>query len=77
MPLYEYICEQDGATIELLRPMGSADDPVEDPEHRGRTFRRVQSTFAAASGGRNPEASGRSLGGGCPCGRPGGSCGSN
>ena len=48
MPLYEYVCDQDGTVVELMRPMSKADDPVEDPAGKGRTFRRKQSTFAAA-----------------------------
>ncbi|MCC6283917.1 MAG: zinc ribbon domain-containing protein [Phycisphaerales bacterium] len=50
MPLYEYICEADGEVIELLRPASSADDPVQDPAGRGRTFIRVHSTFASRAG---------------------------
>ena len=71
MPLYEYACE-DGTTLELIRPMSEADAPVEDPEGKGRTFTRKHSTFSAGS------ASDRSLptSGCCPCGKPGGGCGS-
>jgi putative FmdB family regulatory protein len=50
MPLYEYRCENDGTTITLLRPMAAADDPVEDPDGRGRTFTRVHSTFSVGEG---------------------------
>lgn len=76
MPLYEYICEEDGSVLELLRPMASADDPVKDPEGRGREFRRRHSTFAAqgqarAQGGSHPASSGTC----CPCGKPHGGCG--
>ncbi|MFN9993370.1 MAG: FmdB family zinc ribbon protein [Phycisphaerales bacterium] len=46
MPLYEYICENDGTVIELMRPMSQADAPVADPDGKGRTFIRRQSTFA-------------------------------
>jgi len=74
MPLYEYICEQDGTVVELLRPMNRADEPVEDPEGKGRTFVRKQSTFAAASAGGSTATS---WGGGCcPCGKNKGGCGS-
>ena len=45
MPLYEYRCEEDGELITLLRPMAEADDPVADPEGRGRTYSRVHSVF--------------------------------
>lgn len=72
MPLYEYECEQDGSVIEVRRPMGEADRPLEDPEGRGRTFRRKLSVFAArgaVSSGESP------LDVGCPCGKPGGGCG--
>jgi putative FmdB family regulatory protein len=75
MPLYEYTCETDGATIELLRPMADADKPVEDPENRGRVFKRKHSTFAtagaASSGGSNLLSKNTC----CPCGKVGG-CGS-
>lgn len=72
MPLYEYVCEQDGAVIELLRSSAEADKPVTDPEGKGRKFVRKMSTFAKgkdASGGL-PMA-----GGCCPCGKNSGSCG--
>jgi putative FmdB family regulatory protein len=79
MPLYEYRCETDGTTLELLRPMSQADAPVTDPEGKGRAFRRVQSTFAAAgtAAGSGASTSGhRHTGGCCPCGKNKGSCGS-
>jgi putative FmdB family regulatory protein len=74
MPLYEYECEQDGTVVEVLRPMADADKPLDDPEGKGRTFRRRHSTFAAgssaaASGGRSVP-----VGGCCPCGKSAGSC---
>jgi len=77
MPIYEYLCETDGTRIELLRPMSQADAPVEDPEGKGRVFKRVQSTFAATgtaagSGGKHVH-----VGGCCPCGKPGGGCSKN
>ena len=76
MPIYEYICEQDGTVLELLRPMSKADEPVDDPDGKGRMFKRKHSTFAAGgtSGGGSmslPRAGG---GGGCACGKPHGSC---
>ena len=49
MPIYEYVCEKDGERLELIRPIAQADSPVEDPKGLGRTFVRVQSTFAAKS----------------------------
>lgn len=73
MPLYEYICEETGEVIELLRPMSRADDPVDDPERKGRVFRRKLSSFMPKSGSAPtplPQAC-------CPCGKPGGGCGSN
>ncbi|MFN7020494.1 MAG: FmdB family zinc ribbon protein [Phycisphaerales bacterium] len=83
MPLYEYVCEKDGARLELLRPASQADAPVEDPEGKGRTFTRVFSTFAAqGAGGPGPGASARPSpsgltgGGCCPCGKPRGGCSS-
>ena len=73
MPIYEYVCEKDGAVIELLRPMDQADEPVTDPEGKGRTFKRKHSTFATGS------AAGVDLmkrqGGTCGCGKRAGGCG--
>ena len=72
MPLYEYVCEQDGEVIELRRPMADADRPVDDPQNKGRTFTRKLSTFAtqtsAATRGTQLPISG------CPCGDPNGPC---
>jgi putative FmdB family regulatory protein len=77
MPLYEYVCEQDGEVLELIRPMDQADSPVADPKGRGRTFKRRLSTFATAGA----SAEGRSLpasgGGCCPCGKSAGMCSKN
>lgn len=75
MPLYEYICEEDGTVLELMRPMANADDPVPDPEHKGRTFKRQLSTFMSRS--EAPSGSGMPVGGCCPCGKQRGACGSN
>lgn len=77
MPLYEYVAREDGAVIELLRPMGQADAPVVDPDGKGRTFLRRQSTFAAGGGASSEGQSGRTvpLGGCCPCGKSAGQCG--
>lgn len=74
MPLYEYVAKEDGAKVELLRAMSEADAPVVDPEGKGRTFVRVQSTFASgpAEGG-----VGLPMGGCCPCGKNAGACGRN
>jgi hypothetical protein len=72
MPLYEYICEEDGTVIELLRPSAEADRPVEDPEGKGRTFRRKHSTFATAAA--STSSSGNTLPACCPCGKLPGSC---
>ena len=69
MPIYEYVCEQDGAVIELLRPIADADEPVEDPEGRDRTFTRRMSTFAAQS-----PSSAAPTQAGCRCGNPAGPC---
>ncbi len=77
MPLYEYEAE-DGARIELMRPMSQADAPVEDPEGKGRTFTRILSVFAskaASPGSSTAPWSGPSSGGCCPCGKNKGSCG--
>lgn len=68
MPLYEYVCDQDGEVIELRRSMADADAPVEDPRNEGRTFTRKLSTFAAKSGSTVLPTFG------CPCGDPNGPC---
>lgn len=73
MPLYEYLCEQDGTVIELMRPMAEADRPVEDPEGKGRLFRRQLSTFMSKA---EPAGGGVAAPGGCcPCGKNRGACG--
>ena len=75
MPLYEYVCEEDGSVVEVLRAMGDADEPLEDPEGKGRVFRRRQSTFATAGGGGGGGRSGDvPLGACCPCGKSRGGC---
>jgi len=76
MPLYEYVCEEDGTTLELRRPMSQADDPVDDPEGRGRAFKRALSTFQARGGSASGRASSLpAAAASCPCGKPGGGCG--
>lgn len=77
MPIYEYRCEQDGTVLELIRPMSQADDPVQDPEGKGRRFTRVVSAFQSpASGGRSlPVSGGHVHSGSCGCGRFKGPCG--
>ncbi len=72
MPLYEYVCEQDGEVIELRRPMADADAPVEDPRNQGRSFTRKLSAFAARSA--DTERSVPLPTSGCPCGNPAGPC---
>ncbi|MBU6413022.1 MAG: zinc ribbon domain-containing protein [Planctomycetes bacterium] len=82
MPMYEYASqtpEADGTTqvIELLRPMSQADAPVEDPEGRGRIFKRVLSTtrvMGSVAGSGSGSAGGRGGGGCCPCGKGAGTC---
>ncbi len=75
MPQYEYICDEDGEVLTLLRPMRSADDPVEDPEGRGRSFRRKHSVFGVSGGSGDPSATSLPVGGCCPCGKNAGGCG--
>lgn len=70
MPLYEYVCEEDGTVIELMRPATQADDPV--PDAKGRTFKRRLSLFAPRDGGAG--ASRPASEGWCPCGQRRGSC---
>jgi len=78
MPLYEYICKQDGAVLELLRPMAQADEPVTDPTGKNRVFKRKHSTFAAKGGNDQPSRNllSSNAGGCCPCGKNRGSCSS-
>ncbi|MCH2161761.1 MAG: hypothetical protein MK085_07795 [Phycisphaerales bacterium] len=76
MPLYEYECRDTGEVLTLLRTMDQADDPIEDPEGRGRHFTRKHSLFGVNAGGSTePAAPPPPMGGGCGCGRPGGGCG--
>lgn len=75
MPIYEYVCEQDGSVLELLRPMADADKPVEDPEGRGRTFKRKHSTFATGGSSEGSSLLSRNTGACCPCGKTRGGCG--
>lgn len=84
MPIYEYVCEKDGAKLELLRPMSEADKPVEDPDGKGRVFKRVLSSFAAQGASSGSMGTGIKVGAGgggggggggcCPCGKPHGGC---
>ena len=74
MPLYEYVSREDGSVVELLRPASRADDPVPDPEGKGRTFVRRLSTFAAA-GTQVSVGKGHVHTGGCACGKNAGPCG--
>jgi hypothetical protein len=71
MPIYEYQAE-DGTVIELIRPMADADKPVPDPDGKGRTFTRKHSVFAGGASASTHV----HTGGCCPCGKPGGGCGS-
>lgn len=73
MPIYEYVCEQDGTVVELLRPMSQADEPVTDPDAKGRVYKRKQSTFATG-GGQSVDLMSRQ-GGTCGCGKRVGGCG--
>lgn len=73
MPIYEYESEQDGEVISLLRPMSDADAPVDDPEGRGRTFRRRHSVFGVSTGSSAPASP--TGGGCCPCGVDANRCG--
>lgn len=73
MPVYEYQCEQDGTIVELIRPMGRADEPVDDPEGKGRVFRRLQSAVRAGKAGGSVSLP--ASGGCCPCGKNQGGCG--
>ena len=74
MPIYEYVCDEDGSVIELMRPASDADKPVADPDGKGRVYKRKFSTFAAQG---SPAGKSVSLGGCCPCGKNKGSCSAN
>lgn len=75
MPVYEYRCVEDGELISLLRPMRDADEPVEDPAGKGRTFHRIHSTFMVSGATPSSSTTTRpSGGGGCGCGNPHGPC---
>jgi len=75
MPIYEYVCEQDGSVIELLRPMSQADEPVVDPEGKGRAFKRKHSTFATGGAAGMGVDLMKRQGGTCACGKRPGGCG--
>lgn len=76
MPIYEYMAE-DGTKIELIRSMSDADKPVDDPDGKGRVFKRSLSVFAAQGGspGAGKGAGHVHSGTCCPCGKKPGSCG--
>lgn len=73
MPQYEYESIEDGHVLTLLRPMSEADQPVTDPDGRGRTFKRRHSVFGVGSTqvGSMPQP------GSCACGLKPGTCGGN
>ena len=76
MPLYEYQSPDDDEIVTLLRPMAEADDPVEDPAGRGRTFRRRHSVFGVGTGVAAPSPMAPPMpGGSCPCGVGAHQCG--
>ena len=75
MPQYEYESLEDGDVLTLLRSMAEADQPVEDPEGRGRTFRRRHSVFGVGTGAAQHAAAPQP--GSCACGLKPGSCGGN
>ncbi|MBU3728703.1 MAG: hypothetical protein FGM37_05570 [Phycisphaerales bacterium] len=77
MPQYEYICEDDGEVITLLRSMRDADAPVEDPSGKGRRFVRKLSCFGVAGSEAGTGSSHVHLGSCCPCGKPSSACGRN
>lgn len=68
MPLYEYVCEEDGTRVTALRSMSDADKPLEDPDGKNRTFKRVHSTFSV---GATSPSTASSVPASCGCG---GSC---
>ena len=72
MPLYEYKSE-DGEIITLLRTMATSDDPVEDPQGKGRIFKKIMSTTFVEHNKKSKKQS-LKINKGCACGRPN-SCG--
>ena len=77
MPMYEYACEQCQSVTEALRRMDQADDPILCDDCGSTRTKRVQSVFAAASGGTSASDASQTLPM-APCGRcgdPRGSCG--
>ena len=75
MPLYEYRAEEDGTVITLMRPMAEADAPIDDPDGKGRTFKRVFSSFAVGAEKANGSSAPTPGPGACPNCPPGGVCG--
>ncbi|MFG0249984.1 MAG: zinc ribbon domain-containing protein [Phycisphaeraceae bacterium JB051] len=70
MPIYEYKCQKCGHVTEQLRSMSAADDATACEECQSKETQRVQSVFAANSGGPSvPDCcpAGPMTGGGC-CG---------
>ena len=71
MPIYEYKCQKCGHITEQLRSMSTADDATACEECQSKETQRVQSVFAANSGGGGavPDCcpAGPMTGGGC-CG---------
>lgn len=79
MPMYEYVCAEDGSVVEALRSMADADKPLADPDGKGRTFTRRLSLVAlggarAGSSGTSDAGAASHTGGSCACGKRHGSC---
>jgi putative FmdB family regulatory protein len=75
MPIYEYVCEDCGATTESLRKMADADTAVACERCGSARTRRVQSSFAV--GGSAGQGASLPVASGCACGRSHGPCGSH
>lgn len=73
MPIYEYVAP-DGTRLELIRPAEQADAPVQDPEGKGRQFKRALSTFAPHGANTAGPRTAGPTGGCCPCGKNSGQC---
>jgi len=73
--MYEYVSVEDGETIELLRPMKAADDPVDDPKGLGRKFVRKLSVFGVSGEAGAGTGGGHVHSGMCGCGKRQGGCG--
>ena len=72
VPQYEYQAVEDGSRLTLLRRFTEADDLVEDPDGKGRTYQRILSEVLVGQSSKGQRAP--SMATGCGCGNPLGPC---